>query len=210
MSLLKPALVFTKTEILSKSWDIVLEHGAELSLAEFAAACQVPLTNFKAYFPTRTHLLKAILLDQDLKFNIFDKFIATLEQPDARKRLDLILNIWFEFIPKIYPILSELIRLRLFDTDAGAALQFRMQAQRDMYHRVVTKIFNQGDLNPNFDVAQATDFLWVNTSIQIWAAYRFDRHWPHDQICYSMHQTIFTGLSPHLPPPARPNPALIG
>jgi len=111
----------SRQEILDAAWNLIAVRGAEVSLADIAAEVGMTRQSIYVHFGSRGGLLVALVRRADEREDVFAKFDAALEAEDPLERLDRYVKAWLVFVPKIYPVASDLIRLRATDADAAAA-----------------------------------------------------------------------------------------
>ena len=116
----------TREEILDAAWDLIAEHGADVSVAEIAGQTGISRQAVYIHFGSRGGLLTALVRRSDDRFGIREDFASAFEASDPRERLNGCLAAWLAFVVKIQPVATELIRLRATDADAAAAWEDRM------------------------------------------------------------------------------------
>ena len=181
-------------EILDAAWDLVSQKGAEISMAQIAKAVGVSRQAIYLHFGSRGGLLMALVKRADERFTIKEDYLAAIEIPDGKERLDQCLHVWFMFVRKIRPVARDLIRLRATDPDAKAAWEDRMADLRSWIHKLTQSLQNDGLLAENWDASLAADYIWVTSSIQTWDIYISECHWPEEQAEIVLRQSIASVL----------------
>lgn len=167
----------TRRDILDAAWNLIRERGAEVSLAEIAAAAGITRQSIYVHFGSRGGLLFELVRRTDERERFFERFDEALATPDAPARLDRCLCVWFDFVSQIEPVALDLIRLRPRDEDAARAWNDRMRDLRRVLRRLVRSLDDEGALAETWSVARATDYLWAVSSVQTWALLVKDRGW---------------------------------
>lgn len=167
----------TRLEILDAAWDLIAERGAAVSMAEIAAAVGMTRQSVYVHFSSRGGLLMALVRRADDRFFIWEGFTSAMTEKDPTKRLDAVLAVWLEFVPKIHPVATDLIRMRATDEDAARAWEDRMAELLKFYRGLINDLKKEGALAPGWSVPRATDFLWASSSVQAWDLLVGDRSW---------------------------------
>ncbi len=167
----------TRLEILDAAWDLIAERGAAVSMAEIAAAVGMTRQSVYVHFSSRGGLLMALVRRADDRFFIWEGFTSAMTEKDPAKRLDAVLAVWLEFVPKIHPVATDLIRMRATDEDAARAWEDRMAELLKFYRGLINDLKKEGALAPGWSVPRATDFLWASSSVQAWDLLVGDRGW---------------------------------
>lgn len=182
----------TKVEILDASWDLIVESGAAVSLAEVAKAVGMTRQSIYVHFGSRSGLLLALVRRADVRFEIWENFERAMTNDTPRGRFDAVLRAWAQFVPKIRPVATDLIRLRSTDADADAAWVDRMTDLHSFFRRLVSDLQGEGELTEGWTVDDATDYLWAAVSMQTWNLLVMDRGWTDEKVAETIHKTVST------------------
>jgi AcrR family transcriptional regulator len=167
----------TKAEILDTAWRLIATEGADTSMSKLAAAVGLTRQSIYVHFGSRGGLLMALVNRADERENIWHHFQAALAAPTAKERLEAVLTAWFDFVPQIYPVARDLIRLKRNDKEASAAWYDRMDALYAFYLERVSDLAAEGTMRKGLSAEEATDLLWSFTSVQHWELLVHDRGW---------------------------------
>lgn len=184
----------TRREILDAAWDLIAERGAAVSMSEIAAAVGMTRQSVYVHFGSRGGLLMALVRRADERFYIWEGFAAAMEVKDSAERLDACLAVWLDFVPKIHPVATDLIRLRATDEDAAQAWSDRMSDLLKFYRRLVGGLQKDGALAPQWSVPRAADYLWAASSVQAWDLLVQDRGWSRDAAGKIIRSTVAGAL----------------
>ena len=171
----------TRAEILDVAWDLIAEKGADTSIADIAAAVGLTRQSIYVHFGSRGGLLMALVRRADERFEIWETFTQAIETEEPRDRLDACLRAWLAFVPKIYPVASDLIRLRAQDEEAAAAWEDRMSELREVFRHLVKGLQRDGVLADRWTAPKAADYLWAACSVQSWSLLVHDVGWSEKQ-----------------------------
>lgn len=184
----------TRRELLDAAWGLIAERGAEVSMAEIAAAVGVTRQSVYVHFGSRGGLLMALVRRADERGRIIERLTEALAVPEPGERLDRSLRAWLEFVVDIHPVALDLIRLRTQDADAALAWEDRMTDLLELFRALITSIAAQGALAPGWSEEQATDVLWATCSVQTWALLVRDRGWSPDDAAAAIRRTAAAAL----------------
>ncbi|MEQ9609299.1 MAG: hypothetical protein RLN99_16695, partial [Kiloniellaceae bacterium] len=98
-----------------------------------------------------------------------------VDEPGAR--LDTYLKAWLAYVPKIDPVASDLIRLRVTDHDAATAWADRMAALLACFRELSDSLARDGALAKGWTAAKTADYLWAACSVQAWSLLVKERGW---------------------------------
>lgn len=146
-------------------------------MSEIAKAAGISRQAVYLHFGTRGGLLMALVKRADERFEIKEGFFEALKTRSPSERLDSCLRVWLKFVPKILPVARDLIRLRATDPDAAAAWEDRMADLRSWLRQLVESLKADGALAPSWTVKEATDYLWIASSVQVWDLMTVERAW---------------------------------
>lgn len=171
----------TKTEILDATWDLVAEHGAGVTISEIAQSVGVSRQTVYLHFGTRGGLLMELVKRADERFAIFEDFAAAMHTDTPVDRLNNCVRVWLNFVATILPVARELIRLRATDEDAAAAWDDRMTDARKFFLKLTKSLHADDALSPTLTPAEAADYIWAATSVQVWDLLLTERRWKADR-----------------------------
>lgn len=180
----------TRGELLDAAWDLICRQGAQVSMADIAAAAGVTRQSVYVHFRTRGGLLTALVRRADERFAIREAFAEAMGRPDPVQRLDACLSTWLDFVPQIHPVARELIRLRATDRDADAAWADRMDELCAFFLDLVKSIEAEGALAPCWTAQTAADFMWANVSVQVWGLLVEERGWRPQDAAQAIRRSI--------------------
>ena len=160
---------------------MLAEQGADVSISDIAKAVGISRQAVYLHFGTRGGLLMALVKRADDRFRVREEFFEALERRSPAERLDACLQVWLAFVPKILPVAKDLIRLRATDPDATAAWEDRMSDLRSWLRQLIESVHAEGALASSWTIEEATDYLWVASSVQVWNLLVVERSWKPDR-----------------------------
>ena len=158
----------TRTEILDAAWDLVATHGTEVSMAQIAKAVGVSRQAVYLHFSSRGGLLVALVQRADDRFEVIQTFDAAMAETDPRQRISVFFNGWFEFVEKVLPVASDLIRLQKTDKDATLAWEGRMEILYQGILALAKSLEADAVLGAGWHSGEAADYMYAVASMQVW------------------------------------------
>lgn len=171
----------TRAEILDTAWRLIAEQGADVSMSKLAASVGLTRQSIYVHFGSRGGLLVALVNRADEREDIWGAFKRAQESGTAAQRLEGCLRAWFDFVPRIYPVARDLIRLKARDKEAATAWYDRMDALYAFYRERIIELEQEDQLKTGLSHNQAADIIWAQTSVQQWELFVHDRKWSHKQ-----------------------------
>ena len=172
----------TRNEILDAAWDLLCERGADVSVSEIAKAVNVSRQTIYLHFGSRGGMLVELVRRADERFEIKEAFDNALAIETPRARLRASLEAWFDFVPKILPVAQDLIRLKETDPEAAAAWEDRMLDLKTWFFELMESLRIDGALDDEWTARAASEFLWAQSSVQVWGLLKKDCNWSDRQI----------------------------
>lgn len=180
----------TRAEILDAAWNLISENGADVSISEIARAAGISRQAVYLHFGSRGGLLMALVRRADTRFEIKERLFACIGVPDPEERLDRLVQVWIDFVTKIYPVATDLVRLRATDRDASAAWEDRMTDLRSWLLTLTTSLKQDGALAAGWSPKEASEYLWASFSVQLWGLLVEDCGWDRDRALSVLRRTI--------------------
>jgi AcrR family transcriptional regulator len=171
----------TQNEILDVAWDLISEKGADVSIAEIAKAAGLSRQSVYLHFGSRGNLLVALVRRADVRFDIKDDFFNSFKISGPQDRLEGAISVWLDFVPKIYPVAKDLIRLRATDKDASLAWEDRMEELKEWLLVLTTTLEKDDVLQDHWTSKDACCFLWAGFSVQMWGLLVYECGWSEEK-----------------------------
>ncbi|MGJ8529967.1 TetR/AcrR family transcriptional regulator [Maritalea sp.] len=192
----------TKDQILDAAWDLVSERGADASISQIANSVGVSRQAIYLHFGNRGGLLIALVRRADERFEIRQRLNECLQIADPIQRLDTAVSSWLDFVPKILPVANDLIRLKSTDADARTAWENRMDELKVWLKDLTTSLQKDGALASNWDVEDASEFMWTLIGVQVWVLLVGECGWSQEKTKHTLKSTVVSLLinpadSPH-------------
>ena len=184
----------TRAEILDKAWDLISEQGADAKISEIAKAVGVSRQAIYVHFNSRGGLLVELVKRADERFEIKEAFDAALAIDDPKDRLIATLDAWLVFVPKIYPVAKDLIRLQDTDPEASIAWNDRMSDLRRWLLTLSKSLRRDGALKTSWTPEKASQFFWTQSSVQAWGLLRYECGWSEKEIAGRLKDSLVSTL----------------
>ena len=139
-------------------------------------------------------MLVALVRRADERFEIKQQFDAALQLRNPRERVTTTLRAWLEFVPKIYPVAKDLIRLRETDPEAAAAWADRMKELREWLLELMLSVQQDGALRDGLSSNEASQLFWAQTSVQVWGLLKYDCGWNEEAIAAHLEALVTQSL----------------
>ena len=161
----------TRTAILEAAWALMLEaKKPDIGQAEIAAKAGVSRQTIYMAFGNRAGLLTAMVRHVDTGTDHVQRLsaishAAAATPEDFRRYLD----IWLDYLPRIYPVAILLEAAALTDAAAQAALDDRMKdALLAGFKRMLGLLAKGGHLAPGLKPDAAAELVWSLVHLAMW------------------------------------------
>ncbi|SLN28330.1 DNA-binding transcriptional repressor AcrR [Roseovarius gaetbuli] len=157
----------TRIRILKAAWELLESNpGVAARMSDIAKKAGVSRQALYLHFPNRTELFIATTKHQDEMFGVQEMLGASRAAATGRERLDAFIEVWGNYIPKIFGVAKTLMVMQATDEDAARVWGERMQDMREGCAAAVAALDRDGALSLDRD--SATDLLWTLLSIPTW------------------------------------------
>ena len=168
------------------TWNLLEKSGgAGVRMSDIAKAAGISRQAVYLHFPTRAELLTSTARFMDDVHNI-NGSLAASRAASGVERLDLWVEAWGNYIPKIHGVGRALIAMRDTDEAAAAAWGDRMQAVRHGCEAAIGALEKVDRLKAEFSSETATDLLWSILSVEMWEKLRFECGWSQEDYVLRM------------------------
>lgn len=159
----------TRQKILQSASNL-LEKGtpSDVRMADVAKAADISRQALYLHFPNRAELLINTVRYLDELNNVDMGLAPSRAANSGIERLELFIEAWGNYIPKIYGNARALMAMKDTDAAAAATWEDRQQAIRHGCDAAIKALKKDGDLSSEHTAKQATDILWMLVSIQNW------------------------------------------
>ena len=171
----------TRTRILEATLKLLEDgEGSKVRMSDIAKAANVSRQAVYLHFPGRADLLTETTRYVD-QINDIDALLQESRNASTgRERLVAWVDVWGNYIPKIYGVAKALLAMKDTDDEALTAWNDRMNAVREGCEAVITALQRDGALSPTLTEKEATDMLWTVLSVRSWEHLRQDCGWSQE------------------------------
>ena len=171
----------TRTRILEATLKLLEDgEGSKVRMSDIAKAANVSRQAVYLHFPGRADLLTETTRYVD-QINDIDALLQESRNASTgHERLVAWVDVWGNYIPKIYGVAKALLAMKDTDDEALTAWNDRMNAVREGCEAVITALQRDGALNPTLTEKEATDMLWTVLSVRSWEHLRQDCGWSQE------------------------------
>ncbi len=185
----------TRVRILDSAWKLLVGGQASaVRMSDIAKQTGISRQAVYLHFPTRAELLIATTRYIDEVKDIDERLASSRNAATGVKRLEAFVEAWGNYIPEVYGVASALIAMQASDEEAGAAWADRMNAVRHGCESAVRALDRDGDLTRSLSLAEATDLLWSQLSVEHWDHLRHRCGWTQARYVEVLQQTVRAAL----------------
>ena len=178
----------TRERILEATWQLMVQHnGQGVRMTDIAKHIGISRQALYLHFESRTELMIATThhVDDVLGLDERLKYFHTLT--DGRELLEEYVNVWGNYIPKIYGIGKVLIQMKDTDKDAAAAWNDRMTELRNGCEKVISVLVEDRKLSTKWSSQKdAVDMFWTILSLHNWEQLTTECGWSESEYITKM------------------------
>jgi AcrR family transcriptional regulator len=184
----------THERLLQAAWDLALEQGAGLRLADVAARAGVSRQAVYLHFGDRAGLLLALLAWVDQAFKLADLLARVNEATTGVAALERMVEVHATYSPRIDALTRILEAHQYQDPAVSAALRDRLQLRRAAHRAIIARIAAEGDLASGWTVDTAADLFYAVTLPSPWRELTGARGWSAKQYARRLSQLLRRAL----------------
>jgi AcrR family transcriptional regulator len=158
----------TRERLLQAAWDLALEQGPGLRLADVAARAGVSRQAVYLHFGDRAGLLLALLAWVDQAFKLDDLLARVDEARTGVEALERMVEVHAAYSPRIDALVRILEAHQYQDPAVSAALRDRLDFRRAAHRAVIARIAAEGDLAKGWTIDTAADLFFTVTMPSPW------------------------------------------
>jgi AcrR family transcriptional regulator len=184
----------TRERLLQAAWDLALQQGAGLRLADVAARAGVSRQAVYLHFGDRAGLLLALLAWVDQAFKLADLLARVDQAPTGVEALERMVEVHATYSPRIDARARILEAHQYQDPAVSAALRNRLEIRRAAHRAVIARIAAEGDLASGWTAETAADLFYAITLPTPWREVTSTRGWSAKQYAKRMSQLLRRAL----------------
>jgi AcrR family transcriptional regulator len=187
----------TRERLLRAAWDLALEQGPGLRLADVAARAGVSRQAVYLHFGDRARLLLALLAWADQEFKLGDLLARVTGARTGAEALDQMVEVHAAYSPRIDALARILEAHQYQDPAVAAALRDRLDFRRAAHRGVIARIAAEGDLANGWTVDTAADLFFAITLPTPWRELTGMSGWSATQYAERISQLLRRALIAH-------------
>jgi AcrR family transcriptional regulator len=187
----------TRERLLRAAWDLALELGPGLRLADVAARAGVSRQAVYLHFDDRAGLLLALLAWADQAFQLGDLLAAVNQAHTGVEALERMVEVNAAYWPRVDAIARVLEAHQYQDPAVSAALRDRLDFRRSAHRAVIARIAAEGELASGWTVDSAAELFAAVTMPGPWRELTGTYGWSAQQYANRMSQLLRRTLTTH-------------
>jgi AcrR family transcriptional regulator len=187
----------TRERLLRAAWDLALEQGPGLRLADVATRAGVSRQAVYLHFDDRAGLLLALLAWADQAFQLDDLLARVSQARTGVEALERMAEVNAAYWPRVDAITRVLEAHQYQDPAVSAALRDRLDFRRSAHRAVIARIAAEGELASGWTVDAAADLFAAVTMPSPWRELTGTCGWSAGQYANRMSQLLRRTLTTH-------------
>jgi AcrR family transcriptional regulator len=187
----------TRERLLQAAWELALEQGPSLRLADVAARAGVSRQAVYLHFGDRANLLLALLAWGDQALKLGDLLARVTQAQSGVEALERMVEAHATYSPRVDALARILEAHQYQDPAVAAALRDRLDFRRAAHRAVIARIAAEGDLADGWTVDTAADLFYAVTLPTSWRELTGTRAWSAGQYAERMSQLLRRALIAH-------------
>lgn len=187
----------TRDRLLHAAWDLALEQGPSLRLADVAARAGVSRQAVYLHFGDRTRLLLELLEWGDRELHLDDLLGPVTHARSGVQAMERMVELHAAYSPRIDALARLLESHQYTDPAVAAALRDRLDIRRAAHKAVIARVAAEGDLADGWTVDAAADMFFAVTLAAPWRELTAGCGWSARQYARYMSQLLTHALTAH-------------
>jgi AcrR family transcriptional regulator len=186
----------TRRRVLEAAWTLIVVRGeAGFTMAQIAKKAKISRQALYLHFADRAQLLDALVRYADQKRGLASAIQHIVDAPTAREALDRMVSLQALQNPRIWAIALAFEAVRRTDKAAQRSWQGRQARRLETCRTIVERLRREGGLRPTLTIEEATDLLYVITSLRMWEDLVLVRGWTADEYQERVTRLLLDGLT---------------
>jgi AcrR family transcriptional regulator len=167
-----------RQRIFDAAWNLIVVRGdAGFTMAQIAKQARISRQALYLHFADRAALLDALVSYVDHKRGLARAIQRIIDAPDGREAIRRMVSLQATQNSRVWAIARAFEAVRRTDKAAQRSWQKRQARRLDVCGAIVGQLRREGHLRRTLTVAEATDLLYVITSLRMWEALVLVRGW---------------------------------
>lgn len=186
----------TRRRIFEAAWQLIVVRGdAGFTMAQIARKAKISRQALYLHFADRARLLDALVRYADEKRGLTTAIQHIVDAPTAREALVRMVSLQARQNPRIWAIALAFEAVRRTDKAAQRSWQGRQARRLETCRTIIERLRREGGLRPTLTMAEATDLLYVITSLRMWEDLVRVRGWTADEYQERVTRLLLEGLT---------------
>jgi AcrR family transcriptional regulator len=186
----------TRRRIFEAAWNVIVVRGeAGFTMAQIAKKAKISRQALYLHFTDRAHLLDALVKYADAQRGLTSAIQHIVDAPTAREALVRMMSLQALQNPRIWAIALAFEAVRRTDKAAQRSWQGRQTRRLDTCRTIIERLRREGELRPTLTMEEATDLLYVITSLRMWEDLVLVRGWTADEYQERVTRLLLEGLT---------------
>ena len=186
----------TRRRILEAAWNLIVVRGeAGFTMAHIARKAKISRQALYLHFADRARLLDALVRYADEKRGLTSAIQHIVDAPTAREALDRMVSLQARQNPRIWAIALAFEAVRRTDKAAQRSWQRRQARRLETCRTIIERLRRECELRPTLTMEEATDLLYVMTSLRMWEDLVLVRGWTADEYQERVTRLLLDGLT---------------
>lgn len=184
----------TRTRILEATWQLVIEMGSRVKLADVAARASVSRQAIYLHFGDRSRLLVELVNYMDESLNLDERLAEVRAAPNGATLLEAAMRLNTVFFSQVFPVAQVLEAAQHTDEALGAAWRDRMQYRQSTFRAMIETIDEWGELDDGWSVDDAASMLYAIAHFDTWRELIVELKWSDDHYVKSLSRMLQRAL----------------
>jgi AcrR family transcriptional regulator len=172
----------SRTRILDAALSLIeTRGGADVTMAEIAAAAGLSRQGVYLHFSDRAELLLALVRHVDEKRGLHQEVRRVIEAPTGISAIEEMVSLQARLNPKVWAVARALDAVRRQDPEVERSWQDRLASRLRGCREIVGRLAREGNLRSGLSEREAADLLWSLTSLRTWEDLVLERRWSPEQ-----------------------------
>jgi len=185
-----------RRRIFEAAWNLIVVRGeAGFTMAQIAKKAKISRQALYLHFADRAQLLDALVKYADEQRALTSAIQHIVDAPTAREAINRIVSLQALQNPRIWAIALAFEAVRRTDKAAQRSWQGRQARRLETCRTIIERLRREGELRPTLTMEEATDLLYVITSLRMWEDLVLVRGWTADEYQERVTRLLLEGLT---------------
>jgi AcrR family transcriptional regulator len=185
-----------RRRIFEAAWNLIVVRGeAGFTMAQIAKKAKISRQGLYLHFADRAQLLDTLVKYADEQRGLPSAIQHIVDAPTAREAINRMVSLQALQNPRIWAIALAFEAVRRTDKAAQRSWQGRQARRLETCRTIIERLRREGELRPTLTMEEATDLLYVITSLRMWEDLVRVRGWTADEYQERVTRLLLEGLT---------------